>query len=76
MTDIAEEIKRLADLVEASPERPFSDAEMASLRRVAVFVGRLDSLGWWGQRLLWILAGTAALAINWDRVKGFLGAGS
>lgn len=73
--DIAEEIQRLADLVERHPNGPFSEEETEQLRRVAMMVGRLDAMGWFGKRLLWLVLGVAGLIVEWERVRNFMGWG-
>ena len=71
-----EEMKRLADALEAHPSSPFSPEEQAVVKRVAEFYRRLDALAWfvsWGK---WVAIFLIMLATQWGRVVAAWGAWS
>lgn len=70
---LAEQVKRLADRLEADPRYPFSEEEIASLREGIVFIERLKALGWWGQRLLVLMAGLVGVLSQWERIRALWG---
>lgn len=68
--DPIEEIKRLADAMEAHPGLPFTEADQAAVRRIRTFLVRLDALIWflgWGK---WVAAILVVIATQWDRIAG------
>jgi hypothetical protein len=73
--DLAQQVKRLADRLEADPQLPFSAEEIASLREGIVFIERVKALGWWGQRLLVLMAGVVAILSQWERIRAVFGGG-
>ena len=66
-------MKRLADRLEADPQLPFSHEEIEALREGIVFIERVKALGWWGQRLLVLMAGLVAILSQWERVRALFG---
>lgn len=72
--NLAEQVKRLADRLEADPQYPFSAEEIASLREGIVFIERVKALGWWGQKLLLLMAGAVAILSQWERIRAVVGA--
>ncbi len=71
--DLAQQVKRLADRLEADPQLPFSHEEIEALREGIVFIERVKALGWWGQRLLVLMAGLVAILSQWERVRALFG---
>lgn len=70
---LAEQVKRLADRLEADPQLRFSAEEIESLREGIVFIERVKALGWWGQRLLVLMAGLVAILSQWERIRALWG---
>jgi hypothetical protein len=75
--DLTDRLEHFLERMEAQPGRPFSQEEIDEVRQALTTfrrtVARLETMGWAGKWLLWLL-GTAVLILSqWDALRGRLG---
>lgn len=77
IADLARSMEKLVTKMERYDDAcPFTDEEIALIKRGAQVVEWFDTLGWLGKRLLALTGAIVLLISQWERIRAFfMGAG-